>query len=126
MWGIVRFGSGLLRAWFATAEVLGEDCQPLQNICLSQQLGDGENVGRDAESGGADAQGVDQLAGADFAFLGHGAHCAEPWREHYDSEDPHYWYYANIEDPNDRGYDAIRRLFFLEMAKVFAADCAAR
>jgi len=26
----------------------------------------------------------------------------------------------NLEDPNDRGYDAIRRLFLLEIAKVFA------
>ncbi len=27
----------------------------------------------------------------------------------------HYWYYTNLEDPNERGYDAIRRLFLLEM-----------
>jgi hypothetical protein len=29
----------------------------------------------------------------------------------------HYWYATNLEDPNDRGYDAIRRLFLIEMAK---------
>jgi hypothetical protein len=52
------------------------------------------------------------------AFLGHGLHCAQFWRNHYDSQDPHYWYYANLEDPNDRGYDAIRRLFLIEMANV--------
>ncbi|GAB5403735.1 MAG: SGNH/GDSL hydrolase family protein [Aureliella sp.] len=44
-------------------------------------------------------------------FLGHGSHSQQFWREHYDNADPHYWYYNNIEDPNDRGYDAIRRIF---------------
>lgn len=44
-------------------------------------------------------------------FLGHGAHCRQFWRSTYDASDPHYWFYSNIEDPNDRGYDAIRRLF---------------
>lgn len=49
------------------------------------------------------------------AFLGHGIHCRRFWRAHYDSADPHYWYYENIEDPNDRGYDALRRLFLNEI-----------
>ena len=44
-------------------------------------------------------------------FLGHGSHCRQFWRQHYDREDPHYWFFTNIEDPNDRGYDAIRRVF---------------
>jgi len=44
-------------------------------------------------------------------FLGHGSHCRQFWRSTYSSEDPHYWFHTNIEDPNDRGYDAIRRLF---------------
>lgn len=44
-------------------------------------------------------------------FLGHGSHCRQFWRATYDRDDPHYWFYANIEDPNDRGYDAIRRVF---------------
>ena len=44
-------------------------------------------------------------------FLGHGSHCRQFWRANYDSSDPHYWFYSNIEDPNDRGYDAIRRVF---------------
>lgn len=44
-------------------------------------------------------------------FLGHGSHCRQFWRSTYDRRDPHYWYYHNIEDPNDRGYDAIRRTF---------------
>lgn len=52
------------------------------------------------------------------AFLGHGIHCAQFWREHYRSEDPTYWYGTNLEDPNARGYDAIRRLFLIEMVKV--------
>lgn len=49
-------------------------------------------------------------------FLGHGIHCTQFWREHYRAKDPHYWYYYNLEDPNDRGYDAIRRLFLNELA----------
>lgn len=44
-------------------------------------------------------------------FLGHGSHCRQFWRSNYDRSDPHYWYFTNIEDPNDRGYDAIRRIF---------------
>ncbi len=51
-------------------------------------------------------------------FLGHGFHHADRWRKHYDKEDPYFWYYGNVEDPNHRGYDAIRRLFLLEMIKV--------
>ena len=44
-------------------------------------------------------------------FLGHGAHCRQFWRSFYDNNDPYYWFYHNVEDPNDRGYDAIRRVF---------------
>lgn len=44
-------------------------------------------------------------------FLGHGGHCRQFWREFYDSSDPFYWFHTNVEDPNDRGYDAIRRVF---------------
>ena len=40
------------------------------------------------------------------------------WRKFYRAEDPHYWYFENLEDPNERGYDAIRRLFLIEMTKV--------
>jgi lysophospholipase L1-like esterase len=54
------------------------------------------------------------------AFLGHGIHCTQFWSAHYDARDPHYWYYVNLEDPNERGYDVIRRLFLLQIAK--AAD----
>ena len=48
---------------------------------------------------------------------GHGIHCTQPWRKHYRLGDPHYWYAGNLEDPNIRGYDAIRRLFLIEIAK---------
>lgn len=51
------------------------------------------------------------------AFLGHGIYSRQFWNEHYRSRDPHYWYWVNFEDPNNRGYDAIRRLFLIEMAK---------
>ena len=44
-------------------------------------------------------------------FLGHGAHGRQFWRTTYRRDDPHDWFYGNIEDPNDRGYDAIRRVF---------------
>lgn len=54
------------------------------------------------------------------AFLGHGIHCTETSLPHYRPEDPHYWYFSNLEDPNDRGYDAIRRLFLLEIEKSLA------
>lgn len=49
-------------------------------------------------------------------FLGHGSHCRQFWRSTYRREDPHYWFFENIEDPNDRGYDAIRRVFLNEIA----------
>jgi len=51
-------------------------------------------------------------------FLGHGLCCSRFWESCYRSEDPTVWYAFNIEDPNDRGYDAIRRVFLLEIAKV--------
>jgi len=44
-------------------------------------------------------------------FLGHGIHCREFYREHYRRDDPTYWFHDNLEDPNIRGYDAIRRVF---------------
>ncbi len=50
------------------------------------------------------------------AFLGHGIHCTQFWRPHYSGADPSYWFHDNLEDPNDRGYDAIRRLFLREIA----------
>ena len=50
-------------------------------------------------------------------FLGHGIHCRQFWRQHYSWRDPNFWYLVNIEDPNDRGYDALRRLFLLEIIK---------
>jgi lysophospholipase L1-like esterase len=53
-------------------------------------------------------------------FLGHGMHCRKLWIKNYRLRDPTYWYYMNIEDPSERGYDAIRRLFLNEMVKVFA------
>ena len=34
-------------------------------------------------------------------FLGHGIHCRKFWMPHYHADDPHYWYFDNLEDPND-------------------------
>lgn len=50
-------------------------------------------------------------------FLGHGIHSRQFWQPFYHSEDPGYWYFDNLEDPNDRGYDALRRLFLHEMSR---------
>ena len=44
-------------------------------------------------------------------MLGHGIHCQDRTNEFYDADDPTYWFYVNLEDPNRRGYDAIRRVF---------------
>lgn len=44
-------------------------------------------------------------------MLGHGIHCMDRTNPHYDADDPTYWFYVNLEDPNRRGYDAIRRVF---------------
>jgi lysophospholipase L1-like esterase len=49
-------------------------------------------------------------------FLGHGIHCRKFWRVNFRPADPHYWYHENIEDPNDRGYDALRRVFLNSIA----------
>ena len=59
------------------------------------------------------------------AFLGHGIHCTHFWHRHYHSDDPHYWYWDNLEDPNDQGYDAIRRLFLLEMIRTLPQELSA-
>ena len=34
-------------------------------------------------------------------FLGHGSHCQQFWRAHYRYDGPHYWFFTNVEDPND-------------------------
>lgn len=57
-------------------------------------------------------------------FLGHGIHCTQFWHHAYRRDDPCYWYWDNLEDPNDRGYDALRRLFLIEMARVLPAKLA--
>ena len=44
-------------------------------------------------------------------MLGHGIHCRDRDNPHYHPDDPSYWFYINLEDPNRRGYDAIRRVF---------------
>lgn len=51
-------------------------------------------------------------------FLGHGIHCRDKSNPHYDPKDQGYWYYWNLEDPNVRGYDAIRRGYLRKWAAV--------
>ena len=51
-------------------------------------------------------------------FLGHGIYCRQFWNDHYCADDPTYWYWDNFEDPNNRGYDALRRLFLNEISKI--------
>ncbi|MCX5674923.1 MAG: SGNH/GDSL hydrolase family protein [Planctomycetota bacterium] len=60
------------------------------------------------------------------AFLGHGFQCNRFWTRYYCRSDPYFWYYQNIEDPNDRGYDALRRLFLIQMSKVLAKPDSAK
>lgn len=50
-------------------------------------------------------------------FLGHGIHCRKFWTRNFNWRDAHYWYYDNIEDPIDRGYDALRRVFLAEFVR---------
>lgn len=52
-------------------------------------------------------------------LLGHGLHCREFWRTNHRSDDPTYWYHENLEDPNERGYDALRRLYLNALAAEF-------
>jgi hypothetical protein len=56
------------------------------------------------------------------AMLGHGIHCADRTNPHYDADDPTYWYFENLEDPNQRGYDAIRRAFLNVIGPVLRAE----
>lgn len=53
------------------------------------------------------------------AFLGHGLHCNDKANPYFKPQNPYYWYYINLEDPNKTGYDAIRRLVLLKMIEVF-------
>jgi lysophospholipase L1-like esterase len=46
------------------------------------------------------------------AMLGHGIHYSDSTNMYYSASDPTYWYCANLEDPNDRGYNAIRGAFW--------------
>ena len=44
--------------------------------------------------------------------------------KNYRLANPASWYALNREDPNIRGYDAIRRLFLIEIAKCAAIIAA--
>lgn len=59
-------------------------------------------------------------------FLGHGIHCRQFWHRHFQANDPTYWYFDNLEDPHDRGYDAIRRLLLTEMGRVLPKRLASQ
>jgi len=96
----------------------------------SDGVGDASNAGLPPWPDGlqilAEYNGIIRQAGADRenvhivpmyeTFLGHGIHCTNWWRSVYCEEDPHYWYGTNLEDPNERGYDALRRIFLIEIA----------
>jgi|GEM_PF-197304 len=60
-----------------------------------------------------------------LVMLGHGIHCRDASNPYHDPSDPTYWYYFNLEDPNERGYDAIRRLFLSKLGEVLPARLAA-
>jgi hypothetical protein len=56
------------------------------------------------------------LADVHSVMLGHGIHCRDRTNAHYNADDPGYWFFINLEDPNQRGYDAIRRVFLNAIA----------
>ena len=86
-------------AWKDATEVLSQYNQVIHDVCRAEQ-----NV---------------HLIPMHDAFLGHGFCCRQFWKGCYCRQDPTFWYCSIIEDPNARGYDAIRRLFLLEIAKAF-------
>ncbi|MCB9894489.1 MAG: SGNH/GDSL hydrolase family protein [Planctomycetes bacterium] len=55
-------------------------------------------------------------------MLGHGIHCRDRTNEFYDADDPTYWFFINLEDPNRRGYDAIRRVFLNEITNALRGE----
>ncbi len=70
----------------------------------------------------AEARDFVYLVDIHSVMLGHGIHCKDSKNPHYCAKDPTYWYYFNLEDPNQRGYDAIRRVFLLKMIKAFDVE----
>jgi len=52
-----------------------------------------------------------QLIDLHAAFLGHGGHAADPANPHHQPDDPTPWL-GDLVAPNDRGADAIRRLWW--------------
>ncbi len=55
-------------------------------------------------------------------FMGHGIHCRDWWRKCYRRQDPTWWYSPNLEDPNVRGHDAIRRCFLQQIIQAIASE----
>ncbi len=51
------------------------------------------------------------------SFLGHGTRCTHFWHGNYQKQDPHYWYASDVATPNERGHDAIRRQFLIELSR---------
>ena len=59
-----------------------------------------------------------QLVDLHRLFLGHGIHYRDAGLKVYHPEDPSYWYFFNLEDPNSTGYGAIRAEFFKAMERL--------
>lgn len=55
-------------------------------------------------------------------MMGHGIHYDDPSNPHYDADDPSYWYCYNLEDPNEAGYDQIRRAFWEQLSGVLQLE----
>lgn len=96
--GDIQHASALLPRWRDGKEALGLFNETIAGVCASYPNA--------------------HLVDIHSEFLGHGIHCTNRWGKHYRRDDPHYWFYPNVEDPNDRGYDAIRRCFLNKMAEV--------
>jgi lysophospholipase L1-like esterase len=52
------------------------------------------------------------------AMMGHGIHYNDQSHPNYSADDPSYWYCANLEDPNDKGYSAIRDAYWEKIETV--------
>jgi lysophospholipase L1-like esterase len=86
-----------LPRWSDATEVLAMTNRKIENLC-----GEFPNV---------------HLVDIHAPFLGHGIHCRDWWRTCYHSDDPTWWYSPNLEDPNVRGHDCIRRCFLEAILK---------
>ena len=59
-------------------------------------------------------------------FMNHGLASSEGNTDKARQADPNYWYFGNVEDPNDRGYQTLYGLFLDEIGKVLGPEVLGR